>query len=191
MQQDGVFVMQCIVTLIMMGISTALIFFPPNDASFTIGIAMLSSITGYWFPNPNRKQKTEVNGSTGNGGNTGSNGDGSSETTDSKKDSNIFSSALSMLSGNTDTADDGKSDNHEDVETGNVDNSVYVPDEDDSGPRRRIGGLNRSVRDTVAKIDATNGSYIRVEGGKSVRFSDSDTERKTNRNSFNDDHIAI
>ena len=190
MFSDNVFVMQCLVSILMMGISTALIFYPPNDASFTIGISMLSSITGYWFPNPQRKQKNENssnnNAENGNSGSNDSGNDnnsgngsvnGSGNDNSGNGDGNVFSDIIPQLGrrrGRRHRRDEESGLRKQDRDDGagvrpsndvEMSDSVHIPVGNDSRPPQRdIQGLSRSVKDTVAKIDSGKEPFIHVDG---------------------------
>jgi hypothetical protein len=189
MTTDHVFIMQCVVTICMIGISTALIFFPPNDASFTIGIAMLSSITGYWFPNPNRKQQNSSNSDNSCETETGTETDSNSDNADTN--SNNFTSDAENdldLANRNDTNDDLDDDPH----------SVHINIGDDNTTKpKRMKGVSSSVMETVSRMESEGVSYVHVDGqshqqNKRNKKDDvSSAENNDESDGVNDAHIAV
>lgn len=51
---DNLFFMQASLSFVMVGIGSVLIFYESDETKFVIGTSMISSIVGYWLPNPNR-----------------------------------------------------------------------------------------------------------------------------------------
>ena len=56
MRFDKLFFMQSIISFVFMAIGIILIFYNADSTKFAIGVSMISSMVGYWLPNPNRKQ---------------------------------------------------------------------------------------------------------------------------------------
>ena len=220
MAVDHVFFMQCLVTLCIIGISVALIFLQPNDGSFTIGIAMLSSITGYWFPNPNRKQQNSSNSNDTNNSNSNSNNSNNSNSsnTDPETGNGIdFSNILSGLgrrrrrrhnetnetNEKNETCDgDHKDDGHDGPGDHSVsvninienDNGSDSDSEDEESPLKQgIKKLGSSVKDTISRIESGDLPYIHVDGEfPQQQFRVKPKSVKEDEvDSVNDAHIAV
>jgi len=167
MAVDHVFLMQCVVTVCIIGIGIGLIFFPSYDGSFTTGVAMVSSMAGYWLPNPNRKQKNISNSGNSSGietdpdsGNSDSNSNNTTTDTRNSLDvSNLTSNQASRrrprnAQNYTNDIDDKGNDTNDIDDKGNDTNddshSVHINIGDSNGSKpkpksKRMKGVSRSV----------------------------------------------
>src|SRR5665811_1837078 len=140
--RDHVFQMQLFVTFAILGIGSALMFYFNDNTRFVVGVSLISGIVGYWLPNSNRSGHNHPRDVTLD----------QSEKVGEDGDNNAYT--IQVISGSDEEDEKSESDN---VPLTKDDISAVLSSlrlEKDSGSTKDIGGLTKSIRESVAKLES-------------------------------------